>query len=148
MNEWMNKFGKCFTIKFRNDLIFRRWCECVWAVCCVLYNRIFSCISFLSMYTSFNITEWYMAVFHNMYVCIHHPFICNSNCWKHLISLACFMTFLTWKWQHSYMHALAHTQVEITHHCVIFWSLWPLTLGYLLWVYMTNFRQINGSVII
>lgn len=64
-----------------------------------------------------------------MYVCIHHrhPFICNSNCWKHLISLACFTTFLTLKWHSTQLDADTLAQVEITHHCVIFWSLWPLT---------------------
>lgn len=106
----MNKFGKCFTIKFRNDLIFRRWCVCV-CIIASLRVSLFCWYCIVQVYTSFNITGWYIVVSHNMYVCIHHPFICNSNCWKHLISLACFMTFLTLKWQHSYMQT--HTQ---THH--------------------------------
>lgn len=103
--EWMNKFGKCFTIKFRNDLIFRRWCV-----------RVHVSLDAVLQRTSFTITGWYIVVVYPIiwYICIHHPFICNSNCWKHLISLACFMTFLTLKWQQLY------AQVGITHHCVIF----------------------------
>lgn len=78
------------------------------------------------------------------------PFICNSNCWKHLISLRFFYDLLNMEKTKRTNYIRKSPSLLLFHcwmnfHCG--WSNVPWPNRAITTVYMTNFRQINGSVI-